>query len=82
MWLLIFPEGTNLTKKALAVSTKYASQKAMKPLHLTLLPRARGLQACLAGLSGSVQWLYDCTIAYEYEDLPYVTIGGAVDAGS
>ncbi|KAK3674166.1 hypothetical protein LTR78_006013 [Recurvomyces mirabilis] len=65
MWLLIFPEGTNLSKRSSAISKKWAESRGIRSPTLTLLPRARGLQACIAGLAGSVDWLYDCTIAYE-----------------
>jgi len=31
----------------------------------TLLPRSTGLFFCLQQLQGTVEWVYDCTIAYE-----------------
>ncbi|KAK5107675.1 hypothetical protein LTR62_000910 [Meristemomyces frigidus] len=71
MWLLIFPEGTNLSKRSMAISQKWADKQNIPPSQLTLLPRARGLQTFLAGLADSVEWLYDCTIAYE--QIPCVT---------
>ncbi|KAH9845463.1 acyltransferase-domain-containing protein [Teratosphaeria destructans] len=68
MWLLIFPEGTNLSKRSMSLSQKWAAETGLAPFELTLLPRSRGLQVCIEGLRGSVDWLYDCTIAYE--DIP------------
>ncbi len=65
MWLLIFPEGTNMSKRAMDVSVKWAEKTGLAPLDLTLMPRSRGLYACLTSLGDSVAWIYDCTIAYE-----------------
>lgn len=67
MWLLIFPEDTNLSPESLASSKKWAEKNDLHFSDLVLLPRARGLRACLEGLTDSVDWLYDCTIAYEAE---------------
>lgn len=71
MWLLLFPEGTNLSKRSLAISSKWAEKQGLAHSDLILLPRTRGLRVCLEGLAGSVDWLYDCTMAYE--GLPYVS---------
>ncbi|KAK6430769.1 hypothetical protein LTR95_013076 [Oleoguttula sp. CCFEE 5521] len=65
MWLLIFPEGTNLTKRSSAISRKWAEKNGLQCSDLTLLPRSRGLLACLQGLEVTVEWVYDCTIAYD-----------------
>lgn len=70
MWLLLFPEGTNLSKRSLAISSKWAEKHGLPQSDLILLPRTRGLRVCLERLAGSVDWLYDCTMAYE--GLPYV----------
>lgn len=70
MWLLLFPEGTNLSKRSLAISDKWAEKHGLPQSDLILLPRTRGLRVCLERLAGSVDWLYDCTMAYE--GLPYV----------
>lgn len=65
MWLLIFPEGTNLSSNTLPKSVAYAKkQDLVHPKHC-LLPRSTGLRFCLQNLSSSVHWLYDCTLAYE-----------------
>jgi len=65
MWLLIFPEGTNLSRNTREMSSVWAKKMHMPDLRHVLLPRTRGLQICLEGLNPSVQWMYDCTIAYE-----------------
>ncbi|KAG8630986.1 hypothetical protein KVT40_000126 [Elsinoe batatas] len=65
MWLLIFPEGTNLSANTRASSAKWAEKSGTKDLKHALLPRSTGLQFCLAQLKGSVDYVYDCTIAYE-----------------
>ena len=69
-WLLIFPEGTNLSKNARSVSKKWADKNGVPDLQHLLLPRSRGLQYCVEELADSVEWMYDCTIAYE--GVPYV----------
>ncbi|KAF3932389.1 hypothetical protein ABW19_dt0205279 [Dactylella cylindrospora] len=65
MWLLIFPEGTNMCENARAASKKYADKIGIEDHQHVLLPRITGLQYCLQQLDSSVEWLYDCTMAYE-----------------
>jgi 1-acyl-sn-glycerol-3-phosphate acyltransferase len=65
MWLLIFPEGTNLSGNTRGMSEKWASKMNIHDLKHVLLPRTRGLQFCLEALNPTVKWVYDCTIAYE-----------------
>ncbi|EPS39622.1 hypothetical protein H072_6578 [Dactylellina haptotyla CBS 200.50] len=65
MWLLIFPEGTNMCSNARASSKKFADKMGIKDHEHVLLPRITGLQYCLKQLDESVEWLYDCTMAYE-----------------
>ncbi|PNS18162.1 hypothetical protein CAC42_3607 [Sphaceloma murrayae] len=65
MWLLIFPEGTNLSANTRASSTRWAEKSGTQDMKHALLPRSTGLQFCLSELKGSVDYLYDCTIAYE-----------------
>ncbi|USW56022.1 Putative phospholipid/glycerol acyltransferase [Septoria linicola] len=65
MWLLIFPEGTNLSDVTRQKSAKWAEKTGVPDMKHQLLPRATGLQFCLQQLRGSTNWLYDCTIAYE-----------------
>ncbi|EMD67496.1 hypothetical protein COCSADRAFT_34293 [Bipolaris sorokiniana ND90Pr] len=65
MWLLIFPEGTNLSSNGRAASKKWAEKNKIDDLRHALLPRSTGLLFCLKELKGSVEYLYDCTVAYE-----------------
>ena len=72
MWLMIFPEGTNLAPCTREVSRKYAEKRGIRDMHHQLLPRSTGLQFCLQELRKTVDYVYDCTIAYE--GVPYVVI--------
>lgn len=65
MWLLIFPEGTNLAANARRTSAKWAEKQGIPDMRHALLPRSTGLLFCLQQLEGTVEWVYDCTIAYE-----------------
>ena len=69
MWLLIFPEGTNLSKNGRTKSSAWAAKQSIPDLRHALLPRSTGLQFCLQELKGTVDYIYDCTIAYE--GVPY-----------
>lgn len=65
MWLLLFPEGTNLAQSTREKSAKWAAKNNIKDMRHCLLPRSTGLRFCLQELEGTVDYLYDCTIAYE-----------------
>lgn len=65
MWLMIFPEGTNLSANTRKGSKKWAEKQGISDLTHLLLPRSTGLQYCLQELQGTVDWVYDCTVAYE-----------------
>jgi lysocardiolipin and lysophospholipid acyltransferase len=65
MWLLLFPEGTNFTKNTSQISAKYSEKANIPNLQNALLPRSTGLYFCLKELEGTVNYIYDCTIAYE-----------------
>lgn len=65
MWLMIFPEGTNLSSNTRKGSATWAEKQGVKDLQHALLPRSTGLQFCLSELKGTVDWVYDCTVAYE-----------------
>jgi hypothetical protein len=65
MWLLIFPEGTNLAQSTRERSKAWAEQNGLQDMKHQLLPRTLGLQCCLQRLRKTTDWLYDCTIAYE-----------------
>lgn len=65
MWLLIFPEGTNASPNTRLNSAKWAAKLGIKDLEHTLLPRSTGSFFCLNELKGTVDYVYDCTMAYE-----------------
>ena len=65
MWLMIFPEGTNLSGNTRKGSKKWADKQGLDDFQHLLLPRSTGLQYCLQELGATVDWVYDCTVAYE-----------------
>ena len=65
MWLVLFPEGTNLAPSTREASGKWARKNGINDLRHTLLPRATGLQFCIQELEDTLGYVYDCTIAYE-----------------
>lgn len=65
MWLLMFPEGTNLSANTRKGSAKFAAKSDTPDLKHQILPRSTGLQFCLQELRETVDYVYDCTIAYE-----------------
>ncbi|OAL01465.1 acyltransferase-domain-containing protein, partial [Phaeosphaeriaceae sp. SRC1lsM3a] len=65
MWLIIFPEGTNLSATTREKSKKWAEKNGLQDMKHQLLPRSTGLKFCLNELQDTTEWLYDCTIAYE-----------------
>jgi lysocardiolipin and lysophospholipid acyltransferase len=65
MWLLIFPEGTNLSDNQRNKSKAWAEKSGIQDVRHLLLPRSTGLQFCLQELHETVDYIYDCTIAYE-----------------
>ncbi|KAL1608106.1 hypothetical protein SLS60_003045 [Paraconiothyrium brasiliense] len=65
MWLLIFPEGTNLSDNGRANSKKWADKNGIEDLRHAMLPRSTGLLFCLQELEKTVDYMYDCTVAYE-----------------
>ena len=65
MWLMIFPEGTNLSANQRNKSRAFAEKQGIKDMKHQILPRSTGLLFCLEQLKGTVEWVYDCTVAYE-----------------
>ena len=65
MWLIIFPEGTNMSASTREKSRQWAEKSGLKDMKHQLLPRSTGLRFCLQQLNDTTDWLYDCTIAYE-----------------
>ena len=74
MWLMLFPEGTNLAPSTRKASKKWAKRNELEDMKHTLLPRSTGLHFCLQELRHTVDYVYDCTIAYE--GVPYATTPG------
>lgn len=70
MWLLLFPEGTNLSGNGRVRSGKWAEKSGIKDCEHMLLPRSTGMYFVLKELKGTVDYVYDCTVAYE--GIPYV----------
>jgi len=65
MWLLIFPEGTNLSANTRKKSVAWSQRSGIPDMKYQLLPRSTGMFFCLQQLHGTIDWVYDCTIAYE-----------------
>lgn len=65
MWLLLFPEGTNLSANTRSHSASFAKKSGVDDLQHALLPRSTGFDFALSQLGNSVEYIYDCTIAYE-----------------
>ncbi|KAF4627969.1 hypothetical protein G7Y89_g10183 [Cudoniella acicularis] len=65
MWLLLFPEGTNASDNGRIKSAKWAEKVGIKDMEHTLLPRSTGSFFCLNELKDTVDYVYDCTLAYE-----------------
>ncbi|KAI9837495.1 MAG: hypothetical protein M1819_007144 [Sarea resinae] len=80
MWLMIFPEGTNLSNNGRAASKRWADKEGLEDLRHQLLPRSTGLLFTLQELKGTVDWVYDCTVAYE--GIPSVSPGAHRESGA
>ncbi|KAL3419189.1 acyltransferase [Phlyctema vagabunda] len=65
MWLLIFPEGTNISDNTKPRSDKWAEKIGVETTQHLLLPRSTGTYFCLTELQDTVEYVYDCTVAYE-----------------
>ncbi|RDA88895.1 hypothetical protein CP532_5521 [Ophiocordyceps camponoti-leonardi (nom. inval.)] len=65
MWLLLFPEGTNLSTNGRNKSAQWAAKQGLEDPEHVLLPRSTGIFFCLNQLKGTVDSVYDCTVAYE-----------------
>jgi lysocardiolipin and lysophospholipid acyltransferase len=65
MWLILFPEGTNLSNNGRIKSAAWAEKQGIPDMRHQLLPRSTGTFFCLNELKGTIDWVYDCTLAYE-----------------
>ncbi|XP_050213322.1 probable 1-acyl-sn-glycerol-3-phosphate acyltransferase 4 [Mercurialis annua] len=67
LWLALFPEGTDFTEKKCIASQKFAAEVGLPVLKNVLLPKSRGFCVCLEVLQGSLDAVYDVTIAYKHQ---------------
>ncbi|GMY28477.1 probable 1-acyl-sn-glycerol-3-phosphate acyltransferase 4 isoform X4 [Fagus crenata] len=65
LWLAVFPEGTDFTEEKCKKSKKFAAEAGLPVLKNVLLPKTRGFCACLKALQGTLNAVYDVTIAYK-----------------
>ncbi|XP_050886765.1 probable 1-acyl-sn-glycerol-3-phosphate acyltransferase 4 isoform X1 [Lathyrus oleraceus] len=65
LWLSIFPEGTDYTEKKCKSGQKFAAEVGLPVLTNVLLPKTKGFHTCLEALRGSLDAVYDVTIAYK-----------------
>ncbi|KAH6662646.1 1-acyl-sn-glycerol-3-phosphate acyltransferase [Plectosphaerella plurivora] len=65
MWLLLFPEGTNLSGNGRRKSAAWAKKTGLRDPEHVLLPRSTGMYFCIKELGNTVDYIYDCTVAYE-----------------
>ncbi|KAF5121642.1 hypothetical protein DV113_000918 [Geotrichum candidum] len=74
-WLILFPEGTTISRNGVAKSRAFAEKQTpalRSPSHL-LLPRSRGLRFSIEQLHETVEYIYDSTIYYS--DIPEGVFG-------
>lgn len=64
MWLLLFPEGTNASQNTRVKSVQWAEKQGIKDFEHVLLPRSTGTFFCLNEIKGTLDYVYDCTLAY------------------
>lgn len=62
--LLLFPEGTDLSPENLVKSDTFAEKNGLPKLRQTLHPRTKGFWLCLDSLLGSVDEIWDVSLAY------------------
>ncbi|EGC38927.1 hypothetical protein DICPUDRAFT_27831 [Dictyostelium purpureum] len=64
-WLVIFPEGTDIDEEKLKKSHAFAEKNGYPKFNNVLLPRHKGLHACVEPLRNTIDSVYDVTIGYE-----------------
>ncbi|KAL7607139.1 hypothetical protein Lser_V15G18775 [Lactuca serriola] len=65
LWLAVFPEGTDFTEQKSINGQRFAVENGLPVLKNVLLPKTRGFHACVEILRGSLDAVYDVTIAYK-----------------
>lgn len=63
-WMLIFPEGTNMSHNNRRISQEYAEKNSLPKNQSVLLPRVKGLYVALKELSPENQKIIDFTVGY------------------
>lgn len=63
-WMLIFPEGTNMSHNNRNISQAYAEKCSLPKNQSVLLPRVKGLYVALKELSPENQKIIDFTVGY------------------
>lgn len=79
LWLAIFPEGTDYTEQKSKNSQTFAAEVGLPVLTNVLLPKTKGFYACLETLGGSLDAVYDVTIAYKNKCPSFVDIVFGID---
>jgi lysocardiolipin and lysophospholipid acyltransferase len=68
-WLVVFPEGTRITRRALVASQRFMAEQGLappdRPLRHLLCPRFKGTQMILKEARGTFTAVYDVTIGYK-----------------
>lgn len=64
LWMLIFPEGTNINHVHLAKSQAWSEKMGLPKLETVLLPRVKGLYVAAKELRGVTDTILDFTIGY------------------
>lgn len=67
LWLAVFPEGTDFNEQKCKKSQKLAAENGLPVLKNVLLPKTKGFYTCLEILRGSLDAVYDITIAYKHQ---------------
>ncbi|KAJ6730012.1 1-ACYLGLYCEROL-3-PHOSPHATE ACYLTRANSFERASE-RELATED [Salix viminalis] len=67
LWLALFPEGTDFSEQKCQRSQKFANEVGLPVLKNVLLPKTRGFCLCLEVLRGSLDAVYDVSIAYKHQ---------------
>ncbi len=62
--MLLFPEGTDLSPYNMKLSDEFAEKTGVPKLKYTLHPRTKGFWICMDALRGSVDEVWDVTLAY------------------
>lgn len=69
-WVMIFPEGTRLTRSKLIASRGYAQRRGLPVFDKVLVPRPKGVWASIQGLRSKINFIYDVSIGYETSEAP------------